>query len=858
MKLHPVATALSVLLINGSIITPVSYVMAADYFDPALLSLSGGAGAVTDLSAFEKAGRILPGTYLVTVFINQSDRGLQQITFAANEEGTLTPSLTPALLDKLGVNTAALPSFSGLPSDKPVNNLSSLIPDANVVFDFQQQRLDLSVPQIAMRPDANSVMDPSLWDQGITAFLLNYSLSGGRSRQDSLSGPGSEQDNLFVGLNSGFNFDVWRLRSDISYARNEFKMGGVERQRYSSTHFSNTYLQRDIQSLRSDILVGENNTNADVFDSVPFRGVRLSSSEDMLPVSLRGFAPVISGIAQSNARVSVSQNGNIVYQTYVAPGPFKITDMYQTGQGGDLTVTVTEADGSVRTWRQAFSALPVMQRPGGIKYELTAGRYNGGITVGSLEAPFAMGSIIYGLPKDITLYGGGLIANNYSSAVMGSGISLGTLGALSADVTVSRAIIDNENQSGESYRVRYAKSLLSTGTSVDLTAYRYSTRHFYNFSDFNNSGYQLAEGQVPWALARERSDFQMRITQQVGEYGSIYMSGTRSDYWGNQSVNNTVSAGYNVSLGGVSYGLAYSIDRISSHGDWPQNRQFAFNMQVPLGLFSARPSLSSSYLRYQMSHNNQGAVTQQAGITGAAAGDRLSYSLMQGWDNNREQRNNNSTLNMGWQGSRGSANAGYSQGDKYKSLNLSGNGGLILHRGGLTFSPQLGSSVALISAPGAGGVSLVNGGTVTDSNGYAVAPYLSPYLNNTVSLNPTTLPDDVDLPQNSINIYPTRGAVVLAQFSPKVGYQVLFTIKRAGKLLPFGTVVVFKNQTDETNSGIVGDAGQVYMTGLPENGSLDVSWGAGPSKHCSVNFNLAQAQVSKNNPVRMLMSECVE
>lgn len=69
----------------------------------------------------------------------------------------------------------------------------------------------------------------------------------------------------------------------------------------------------------------------------------------MLPYSLRGFAPRVSGIAATNARVSVSQNGNVVYQTYVALGPFSIDDLYQTGQAGDLTVTVTEADGTVQT-----------------------------------------------------------------------------------------------------------------------------------------------------------------------------------------------------------------------------------------------------------------------------------------------------------------------------------------------------------------------------------------------------------------------------------------------------------------------------------------------------------------------------
>ncbi|MET1477617.1 fimbria/pilus outer membrane usher protein [Burkholderia sola] len=38
----------------------------------------------------------------------------------------------------------------------------------------------------------------------------------------------------------------------------------------------------------------------------------------------RGYAPVIRGVATSNAHVAVSQNGAVLYETNVAPGPFEI------------------------------------------------------------------------------------------------------------------------------------------------------------------------------------------------------------------------------------------------------------------------------------------------------------------------------------------------------------------------------------------------------------------------------------------------------------------------------------------------------------------------------------------------------
>ncbi|MBW6086650.1 fimbria/pilus outer membrane usher protein [Escherichia coli] len=43
------------------------------------------------------------------------------------------------------------------------------------------------------------------------------------------------------------------------------------------------------------------------FDSVSFRGVQLASDDNMLPDSLKGFAPVVRGIAKSNAQITIKQ-----------------------------------------------------------------------------------------------------------------------------------------------------------------------------------------------------------------------------------------------------------------------------------------------------------------------------------------------------------------------------------------------------------------------------------------------------------------------------------------------------------------------------------------------------------------------
>ncbi|NCG54505.1 fimbria/pilus outer membrane usher protein [Serratia fonticola] len=849
------------LLVSSLLLSGALPAWGRDYFDPGLLSLHGSPSTAVDLSAFETAGQIPEGSYLVTVYVNQSEKGQQTVVFDRAANGEVQPVLTPSFLREMGVNTDALPAFAGLPPEEPVSSLTALIPDAQVRFALAELRLDLSIPQVAMQPSAFGQVDPALWDPGVPALLLNYTLNGGRNWQSSQAGrDSSEQTNLFANVRTGANLGSWRLRSDVTHTRYEYSGGGQPNQSNHNTQFMNTYVQRDIQRWRSEILAGESSSGSDVFDSIPFRGVKLNSNEDMLPYSLRGFAPLISGIAQSNARVTVSQNGNVVYQTFVAPGPFVLDDLSQTGQGGDLLVTITEADGTVRTQTVAYSSLPMMLRPGALKYEVTAGRYNGGVTQTSRESTFGLGTLMMGLPYDITLYGGSLVAQDYLSMVVGSGVSLRSLGALSADVTTSSATLPGQagRQHGASYRVRYAKSLLDTGTSIDLAAYRYSTRHYYSFSDVNSLGYQLSDGQVPWALDRRRSSFQLRLSQQLGRWGAAYLTASRDDYWGGGRVNNTLSAGYNGSYRGVSYGVAYSIDRIKGDGNWPENRQLSVNVQVPFSLFSTGSVARRSYANYQLTRDNQGRVRQQVGVSGnLLENSQLSYSALQGWSNGDDS--NSASLNAGYQGSKGRVNLGYSYASQYRSLNLGASGGLVVHPEGVTLSQSLGNTVAIVSAPGAGGVGVTHGGIRTDSRGYAVVPYLSDYQKNSISLNPTTLPDDVDITQSSLNVYPTKGAVVMASFSPRIGYQALVTLRKGNTPVPFGALVTVADAPQaDTQPGIVGDGGQAYLSGLPASGRLRVVWGPDADQRCEAVFSLTETAPSKSHPVRQLQVRCEE
>ena len=95
----------------------------------------------------------------------------------------------------------------------------------------------------------------------------------------------------------------------------------------------------------------------------------------------------------------------------------------------------------------------------------------------------------------------------------------------------------------------------------------------------------------------------------------------------------------------------------------------------------------------------------------------------------------------------------------------------------------------------------------------------------------------------SQTVTPTRGAIVRASFDTRVGNRVLMTLAWKDKPLPFGATVT---PEDKSSEFIVGNDGLVYLTGLPQQGRLFVSWGKEASEHCVADYALTQEKDDTN------------
>jgi outer membrane usher protein len=92
------------------------------------------------------------------------------------------------------------------------------------------------------------------------------------------------------------------------------------------------------------------------------------------------------------------------------------------------------------------------------------------------------------------------------------------------------------------------------------------------------------------------------------------------------------------------------------------------------------------------------------------------------------------------------------------------------------------------------------------------------------------------------SVVPTKGALVRASFDTRIGVRALLTVMRGNQPVPFGAVV------RETKSGVtsmVGDDGQIYLSGLPLEGELLIQWGDGAQSQCRAPYSLSEQSLQQ-------------
>lgn len=795
-------------------------------FDPAFLNAA--VSSVTDLSVIEAGGTVSPGDYDVDIYINGQFTELRRVTFRPRltSPGQVVPLFSAADLTFFGLRPEALPAPVA-PDLYDIGTIDGII----VSFEASRQRLEISVPQTLLEVRPRGYIPESRWDDGITAALLDYSMSYSNNTT-----PQSSSDRYFLNLNGGVNVGPWRYR--------EFTTGSYDdKSKKWQWATPSRYIERPLRALRSTLRAGDQSTPGDIFESVNTRGITLASEQAMLPDSMQGFAPVIRGIAATNAVVTVSQNGYPIYETSVAPGAFELRDVTPVANSGELTVRIRESDGRITQFVVPYSAVPVFVREGTFRYDMTAGETRADQP--GQRVPMLQGTLAYGLLSRMTTYGGVQTTPDYRAALAGIGLDLGNAGALSADVTTARsALQDGKRDSGQSWRFLYAKSIENTGTSFQLAGYRYSTRGFRTLNEHlaergNLEGF--GSGTAKYGSSR-KENYQLTLSQRINDTNSLFINASRNTWWDRRGADTLIQLGHGTTVGNVTISTFASYSTSGSGG--PADKSFAISFSVPMTVFGDRPVMAS----YTASHN-QGRVSHMAGLGGTAGEEeQLQYSL---YDTlTPDNGDNQGSLSGTWRGRRGVISTSYSAGRDSRQLSAALHGGAVLHAGGLTLGQPLGETNILVEAKDAENLAISSRtGVRTDSRGYALVPSASIYRENTVSLDAASWNDRVELSEPVRKVVPSRGAVVKAVFPVSVGDKALVTLIRNGQFLPFGTLVRARGKAEP---GIVDEHGQVFLSGLTGSTELNADWG----QNLGCRADLTVPEQDTETGIHYLRAEC--
>lgn len=769
-----------------------------------------------DLSQFARSGFILPGTYSMVVQINGQPVSEQSVAFYPPDRDPKGSQacLSPSLVEQLGLKASDAATLTWWKGGECLDIHG--LPGTEVSADLATSTLSINLPHAYLEYTALNWDPPARWDEGIPGLLIDYNMTAQSNAQKNERTRNHLSGNGTLGANAG----AWRLRADwqgrVDTARD--RSAGEQK-----LEWSRYYAYRALPSLKARLVVGENYLYSDLFDSFRFTGLALNSDESQLPPNLRGYAPEVVGVAKTNARVVITQQGRVLYETLVAAGPFRIQDL-NDAVTGTLDVRVEEQDGSVQTFKLNTAGVPYLTRPGQVRYKLATGRPSD-LQYGADGNFFGTGEFSWGISNGWSLFGGAITDNNYRAATVGAGRDLLALGALSLDVTQSHADVWNETLSGKSYRLQYSKNFEQYDSQVTFAGYRFSDKNFLSMSEYLDARHYGMNGELAGRgkydefgqyagefkpIGCSKALYTATINKQFRDLdATVYASYNKQTYWSrpaSQRWNLSVSRYFNV---GTVKNMSLSLNLYRSQDYNYKDNGMTMTVSLPLGRTgtlsldtsraAGKNALSTRYSDRIDERNSYQLTASDNSASGylSHVGDQADLAL------SATQQQGNRT-----------------------SLSLSA-------RGGATLTPQgaalhrtnsMGGTRLMVDTGGVPDVPVRGYGSPTTSNafGKAVIADLSSYQRTAASVDLERLPNNVEATQSVTQVTLTEGAIGYRSLEVIAGEKAMAVLRLPdGSSPPFGAMVKNVKQQD---TGIVNDGGSVYLSGIQAGEQMVVSW----------------------------------
>ncbi|WP_318448720.1 PefC/AfrB family outer membrane usher protein [Photobacterium leiognathi] len=713
-----------------------------------------------------------PGEYIADVFFNGTKYGRKKLIIKNNKDNKICLSTNWLKSLDLPIN------YKKIRSAFIVNNNCydfTLVNSGKVSFDSSSQMLKIQLPQVAIL-NADNIQN---WDYGSSGFRFNYSVGASKSNN-------SENLDGIFDLNA--NHGQWVLSAKAS--------GNID----NGLTSPDLTLSTAIKAIRGDIILGKTFTNTSAIPDFAFYGLTLRSNSSMLPWSKRGYAPIIDGVLNTNARVTVKQGNYTLYTENLPAGPFSLTDISPISNG-DLVVIIDEDNGISRSKTYPVTVLPSLLRIGDFSYNFAAGIKDNS---SPNENVFGLASLDYGLDFG-TLNSVSILHPHYQSLGFGASLPLGELGAVSANINYARSYYEqssfqpkgNHTQKGLSASLQYAKDF-GENINVHLLTYRYTGEGYSDFSRFNTHDiHQYSD---------ERSRYEARITQR---FGSSYLNATgwyqeyRNGRSSDLGINATLSKNFE---NGISLGLNATYSKSGLNGS---DYSTSVNVSVPLDIWQRTQFINSS-----ISYDSNLGSSFNSGMSFRAS-DNINSSV--NLNVNKKQKTASFYTGIGFD----AVQTGFSvtQSNNNTSLSLSASGSVAASSDvGFAYSRDQSDTIALAHINGIKNVSF-NGSSPTNASGNTIVP-LSNYQSNDIVIDTNNIPENVELLDSNFNVVPTNKAIIVRKYNYLTVHRYLLRVLDSkGNPYPMGTQI----KNDKGNDvGFVANNGVLVATVYDKSNFLKV------------------------------------
>ncbi|WP_432276183.1 F4 (K88) fimbrial usher FaeD [Escherichia coli] len=745
--------------------------------------IQGGAGVNPEVWAALN-GNYAPGRYLVDLSLNGKESGKQILDVTPEDSKELC--LSEAWLTKAGVYVSADYFREGYDATRQCYVLTKA-PSVKVDFDVSTQSLALSIPQKGLVKMPENVD----WDYGTSAFRMNYNANANTGRNNT---------SAFGSADLKANIGHWVVSSSATVSTGD--SGG------NSATINMFTASRAIRLLSADLLVGKTSTGDSMLGSTGTYGVSLSRNNSMKPGNL-GYTPVFSGIANGPSRVTLTQNGRLLYSEMVPAGPFSITDV-PLYTSGDVTMKVTGEDGREQTQVFPLAVMNGQLSPGEHEFNLAAGLPDDD---SDMDGAVFAASYGYGL-ENLTLRTGLVFNQDWKGASAGMVVGLGWLGAVSVDGAYASAKYRDGSHSGNKVQLAWSKQLETTNTGLRLSWSRRS-EEYEDMSSFNPSEVysQVNQGR------RVKDEWSAGISQPVGKLFSLSLSGWQRSYYPASAISAHRQQKDSGKERGVTGTLSTQIEGVGVNLSWTGSRNAegennwsaSASVSVPFMLLDRRYSSSTS-----VSTSKDGGTGFSTGLSGSL-NDRFSYGFGGGRDGDGGA---SSYLNASYSGDRAYLSGALNQsssGGTSGSVSASGSVLAVPAAKDIMFSRTTGDTVAVVNVKDTPGVKVTSGDGQTNSDGNLVVP-LNSYGWNTVTIDAGTLPLSTELTNTSQKVVPTDKAVVWMPFDAlKVKRYLLQVKQRNGEFVPGGT---WARDSKNTPLGFVANNGVLMINTVDAPGDI--------------------------------------